>query len=238
MIYVTGDTHGEQGRFLYVLNAIDRTLAKNDTLIICGDFQYLYFNSAEEHLFLDYLAERPYQILFVDGNHENFDALYKIPIETWNGGKVHILRKDANDKPKVIHLLRGQIFLIDNTSVFTFGGAHSIDTKRRVLHRTWWEQEMPTDDEMKEAITNLKSNHFKVDYIITHTAPEDTMTMFRPNHPEEKRLNNFLEWVRETVVYKQWYFGHLHMDRKLYRNQTAIHFDLRNIETNEVIEYE
>lgn len=71
---------------------------------------------------------------------------------------------------------------------------------------------MPTDEEMKEAIHNLEKNQYNVDYIITHTAPEDTMSIFHPNHPEEKRLNNFLEWVRENTTYKHWYFGHLHED--------------------------
>ncbi len=55
---------------------------------------------------------------------------------------------------------------------------------------------MQTDVEFKKAIDNLGEKHFQLDYIITHTAPEETMNIFHPFHEEEKPLNNFLEWVR------------------------------------------
>ena len=42
-----------------------------------------------------------------DGNHENFDRLYAYPVEMWHGGKVHKIR------PSVIHLMRGQIFELE-----------------------------------------------------------------------------------------------------------------------------
>ena len=48
---------------------------------------------------------------------------------------------------------------------------------------------MPTDAKMKEAIENLKKVDNKV--IITHAAPEETMCIFHPNHPEEIVLKIF-----------------------------------------------
>ena len=38
----------------------------------------------------------------------------------------------------------------------TFGGAYSIDKYMRKPHASWWPQEMPTDEEMKEANFNLE----------------------------------------------------------------------------------
>lgn len=37
MLYVTGDTHGEEGHFRYRGSAIARTLKEGDKLFVCGD---------------------------------------------------------------------------------------------------------------------------------------------------------------------------------------------------------
>lgn len=99
-------------------------MTKEDYVIICGDFGGVWNkeveNKEEKHL-LDWLEEKPFTTLFVDGNHENFDRLYSYPVELWHGGKVHKIR------PSVIHLMRGQIYEIDGKSFFTFGGASSHD---------------------------------------------------------------------------------------------------------------
>ena len=231
MLFVTGDTHGDHDRFFKE----NEKPGAGDTLIICGDFGYLFSGSKREQEYLNTLTSLPYQILFVDGNHENFDLLETYPVQKWCGGKVHMLRQDKHGIPKVIHLMRGQVFEMKGKKIFTFGGAYSIDKYRRNLGVSWWSQEMPTDEEMQEAIKNLKRHHFQVDYIVTHTAPEDTMTRFHPYHPEEQRLNNFLEWVRENTAYSHWYFGHLHQDKDLWRNQSVLYQEIRNMETNEKI---
>ena len=107
MIYVTGDTHGDRFRFIRnMLN--DDSWTKDDYLIICGDFGYLFFNNSAEEKFLDFLETKPYTICFCDGNHENFPAIFKYPQEKWNGGNIHRIRKN------IIHLMRGQVFTIKN----------------------------------------------------------------------------------------------------------------------------
>lgn len=95
---------------------------------------------------------------------------------------------------------------------------------------------MPTDDEMKEAVKNLECCQNKVDYVITHAAPEASMNIFHPYHPDEKPLNNFWEWIRENVGYRHWYMGHLHIDEDLWRHQTVLWFELRDMEINESVE--
>ena len=81
----------------------------------------------EETMLLDWLDCKSFTTLFVDGNHENFDRLYDYPVENWHGGKVHKIR------PSVIHLMRGQVFDIDDRSIFTFGGASSHDIDGGIL---------------------------------------------------------------------------------------------------------
>lgn len=71
MIYITGDTHGPID--IHKLNKRyfdDSTLTKKDYLIICGDFGLVWDNSPEEKYWLDWLNEKNYTTLFVDGNHE------------------------------------------------------------------------------------------------------------------------------------------------------------------------
>ena len=235
MLFITGDMHGEEERFTSKDSPIEKTLTSNDKLIICGDFGFISDDSYKERQFLRYLSEKPYQILFVDGNHENFTLIDEYQIEEWCGGKVHVIRRDKNGNPKIVHLIRGEVFLIEGRRIFTMGGAYSIDKHIRIPYKNWWPQEMPTEEEMEKAVSNLKKNGFAVDYIVTHAAPEETMNIFHPEHHEEKKLNMFLEWIRKNINYKHWYMGHLHRDEDLWRHQSILWFQIRNVYTNEPI---
>ena len=168
MIYVTGDIHGEYWRCNDSYFPEQDEMTKNDYLIICGDFGGIWDpveGISEKELF-HWFENRPFTTLYIDGNHENFDRLYNYPVEEWHGGKVHKI------SPSVIHLMRGQIFTLDNMKIFTFGGAASHDisggilapsdpdfkTKElelrrsekscRINHFSWWAQELPTDEEI------------------------------------------------------------------------------------------
>ena len=77
---------------------------------------------------LDWLNEKNSTTLFVDGNHENFTRLYNYPVEEWHGGKVHKIRDS------VLHLMRGEIFEINDKKIFTFGGAKSHDIQEGILN--------------------------------------------------------------------------------------------------------
>lgn len=207
MIYITGDTHGEQNRLLYIEQ--ETGIKAGDTLIVCGDFGYLFLNNTSEKLFLDDIEKtRPYTIAFVDGNHENFPAIYEFPVEEWNGGKVHRIRNN------VVHLMRGQVFTIEGKNFFTMGGAYSIDKHMRKEGYSWWSEEAPCDAEYKEATANLKKYDNKVDYILTHTAPQ-SIIHWMGHFPlaDDWELTGFLDWIYHDITYKQWYFGHWHDDK-------------------------
>ena len=76
MIYFTGDTHGDKERLSkFAL----KQLKSGDTLIVCGDFGFLWDESKKEKKFLEKLSKRNYTICFIDGTHENFELLEKIP---------------------------------------------------------------------------------------------------------------------------------------------------------------
>ena len=58
MIYITGDTHGEFGRFAEK-NLKDAAWTEKDVLIVCGDFGFVFTGSEGERAKLDYLAQKP-----------------------------------------------------------------------------------------------------------------------------------------------------------------------------------
>lgn len=219
MMYFTGDLHGEVGRF-YTLKREYTNLGTEDYLIICGDFGFLFKDDRNEHMWLDDLSEQPYTICFVDGNHENFNALNSFTVEKWNGGNVHKIRKN------IIHLMRGQVFEIAGKKVFTMGGAYSIDRYMRKLNVSYWKDEIPSNEEYAEATRNLKVHENKVDYIVTHTAPREVIRrMGHHPDPHDMELTGFLEWIMYEVQYDEWFFGHWHEDRNIEKFH-ALWFDI------------
>ena len=223
MIYVTGDTHAERMHFLNY--RIDPGWTEDDIHIVCGDWGFLLRDNAAEHQFLDLLEQRPCTFCFVDGNHENFPAISRYPEEIWNGGRIHRIRRN------IIHLMRGQVFTLQGKKIFTFGGAYSIDRDTRVLNISYWEEELPTPEEYREAVRNLELHGNEVDYILTHTAPREMIRRMGYNpDPHEMELAGFLEYVMYQVKHRHWYCGHWHMDRDLTDSFTALWYDTRKLE--------
>ncbi len=220
MIYVTGDIHSDINRFNDKFIPGESALGENDYILICGDFGFIFRNDDKEKALLDELERKPYKILWIDGNHENFNALSDFPVEEWNGGKVHRIRTN------ILHLLRGQIFTIEGKTFFTMGGAYSPDRYMRIKNFSYWAEELPDNNEYKEAIENLKKHGNKVDYILTHTAPKEIILRmgYHPD-PHDAELTGFLEWIMYECEYTHWFFGHFHEDRNIGEKFTALLFD-------------
>lgn len=228
MLYITGDTHGE---FQWL-----EEIARNpdaEYIIVCGDFGFLWDGNEADERLLDSLDALGPHILFVDGNHENFDLLKMYPAVEWNGGKIHHLRD------KVTHLMRGQIFTLCGHKVFTMGGARSNDISDgivdpntpyalkkirkleqlgahfRIKHYSWWPEELPSDIELDEAVENLTKHNKQVDIILTHCAPDSIQTAIGKSGMIPNRLTAFLEAVKDCIDYSLWFFGHYHRDQAI-----------------------
>jgi len=182
-----------------------KNLTKSDYVIICGDFGGVWDQSNEEKYWIKWLDNKSFTTLFVDGNHENFTLLNNYDVEFWNGGKIHKITDS------IYHLMRGQIFTIDGLKFFTMGGAASHDKVYRKENKSWWPQEIPSYNELREAVKNLSKNNWKVDYIITHCAP-NSIQYFLADWYKCDTITNFFELIRFNCKYKKWYFGHYHKD--------------------------
>lgn len=207
MIYVTGDTHIPIDiRKLSIKNFPEqKNLTKDDYVIICGDFGGVWDNSNQELYWQNWLEERNFTTLWVDGNHENFDMLETFEVKEWNGGKVQYI------SDTIIHLMRGQVYNINGLKFFTMGGATSVDKIHRVEGKSWWKQEIPTNKEFQEGLDNLDKHNWNVDYVISHTTSTKRMEQFgfvKENNP----INGFFNILETDLNYKHWYFGHFHSD--------------------------
>ena len=207
-LFVTGDTHGDiDFHKLNTKNFPQGTqLTKKDYVIICGDFGAIWDGAKSDKYLQRWYNEKPWTTLFVDGNHENHDLLNSYPVSDWNGGKVHFIT------PSIIHLMRGQVYKIDNKTFFTMGGAESHDKIYRKEGISWWRREMPSDDEYKEGLENLNKVNNQVDYILSHCAPDRLQSKIAYWYEHDK-LTNYLEIVRQTVEFGWYYFGHYHIDK-------------------------
>lgn len=190
MIYVTGDIHG--GLDIGKLNTRNfpeqKEMTKDDFVIICGDFGFPWGGrlSGEDRYWLKWLEDKPWTTLYVDGNHENFDLLEIYPVEDWNGGKIQKLNSS------VFHLCRGSVFTLQDMTFFAFGGAKSHDIAYRIPHRSWWPQEEPSPAECEAGLAALDAVDWKVDYVLTHTAP----LILSPTKMGAVQKNIWMQYIR------------------------------------------
>lgn len=206
MIYVTGDTHGDIGRFK---DSALKKLKKGDVLIVCGDFGFIWDGSKREKSVLKKLSEKEYTIAFIDGCHENFDILESYPVTEWRGGKARIISRN------IVHLMRGQVYTIQDKKIFTFGGGHSQDFDFRRDSTNWWEREQPTHSEIIEAIRNLDEHSNSVDYVITHEPPASLKDCLGVDVFQRLEVHAFFEDVIKVCSYNKWFFGKCHIDKHI-----------------------
>lgn len=206
-VFVTGDTHNmlDWAKLNTSNFPEQKQLTKDDIVIITGDAGIVWDQDEQDEYVQSEYNKRNFTTAFVDGNHDNHDALDKYPVEIWNGGKIHRISES------IIHLMRGQVYTIKGKKFFTMGGAESTDKAYRKEGESWWAREMPSDEEYEEALKNLKKNRYVVDYVITHCAPEGITGIKR----KENKLTRFFDSLIEEydLEFDKWFCGHYHVDR-------------------------
>ncbi len=220
MLYFTGDIHGDAERVSK--NALSM-LKSGDTLIICGDFGFIWDNTKKEQKLLRQLARRKYTFCFVDGTHENFDLLNAYPVVTWNGGQAHKIAEN------IYHLMRGQLFTIEGKTVFTMGGGEDPEMELDENDDISLHREIPTSQELLSGIAAMEKSGYKCDYIVTHEPPAKTRDFLLLSDNKSLRVTSlgaYFDELSQQVKYSKWFFGSMHIDRFISGNQIAL---FRNI---------
>lgn len=212
LICITGDTHGNLER-LYDKSL--KRLKSNDYLIICGDFGFIWDDNKKTQKTIKKLSKLKFNILFVDGTHENFDLLEKYDIVPFANSDARLISDN------IFHLLRGKVYNIENKNIFTFGGGESIDKEIRISQNKWWVQELPTIDEFKSAVVELQKFDRQVDYIVSHEPPGKIKTLIDKSS-NINTLNRFFDDVAKEVKFKKWFFGSTHVNKEFVNKYVSL----------------
>lgn len=216
MIFITGDTHGDiDYKKLLILK--EKNLSCDDYLIICGDAGICWspFDFAR---FLRLYNDIGCTIIFVDGNHENFDMLNMCDLVEYKGALMHQIDEH------IFHVLRGEIMTLESKTFFCLGGAVSIDKMYRTPRLSWWPEEEITYHDIDNAIANLAKVDNKVDYVVTHCC--DTKTVLKAFGFRRDACTDQLMFIDKVVDYKHWFFGHYHFDRKINEKKTCLYQEI------------
>lgn len=208
MVFISGDTHGN---FEKIYNfARKMKLSIDDSIIILGDMGLCWRKNMQDFYYNIQLWENfeyKCNLFWLEGNHENYDIIQKLP-------KEGNMRKCSNS---IYMLERGQVYNFEGKKILTIGGADSIDKFRRVKHLSWWEQEQINDEDVVAALAHKSE---KLDYIFSHAAPAAIVDKYKyilcqlplDEDTVDRTSENKLEILRQNLSFEKWGFGHYHVD--------------------------
>lgn len=209
MVFITGDTHGEFERFR---DKQLKPLKIGDTLIILGDFGFVWNNDKAEARVLKKLAKLPFKILFIDGRNENFAALNSYPEKVHMGAAAREICKD-----KIYYIKRGEILDIEGKTILCFGGGDGFVPDFK------FEQSVPNQTDFENCVANLKKHQNKVDYILTHLPSGKINRFINLESYHTSLLMEFFDAVTDKVEYTRWYFGSVHQDKYISSKAQAVY---------------
>ena len=211
MIYITGDTHGDIRRFK---SKEVRRLKKGDTLIVCGDFGFIWDGTDKEKRLLKWIGKRRYNVLFVEGANDNLSLLQNYPHVTWQGAKT----REISGRLRLI--CRGEVVEIEGKKIFAFGGgiAEHEDAESQQMEGG----KLPCPNEIENARQNLERADFKVDFIVTHRPSRKIQQFLAMDTSNSNVLDVFLDEVREKCEYRSWFFGSIHKNKRIPPSEMAL----------------
>jgi 3-oxoacid CoA-transferase subunit A len=187
--------------------------------IILGDGGFLWPREQRTDAFnFKILANRPFPVLCVIGNHEPMlgmmDDLEEADIGI--GERVYKI----STYPFVAYFKRGKVYTIDGFKFLVLGGALSVDVDRRIPGISWWENEYWTEEE-KEDLFKLLRKDSSFDFVLAHTGPNSINwklfqndTVFADKFSDHVAFLN--DKVDDMISCKQWWCGHWHQDKYYY----------------------
>ena len=219
-LFITGDTHNsiDIGKLTTGEFREQKELARDDVLLIAGDFglPWKHPEDGSDKVWLKWHENKNYTTVFVDGNHENFDALKTYPVVSFAGAQCHQIR------PHVYHVMRGEVLTLAGHKILCMGGANSTDKSSRKPHKSWWQEERPTQEEWEHALNNLTQQ--RPDIIVTHDTPYSAVAWPLEIDQVRAELEHMLYVIEtENIPVTDWYFGHHHIDCDIQKGKIIFH---------------
>lgn len=206
-VMILGDLHGNARAAVHsVYTAKDAGIG---TILQVGDFG-LWDHELNGVKFLDELnsalVASNAMLVWVDGNHENFDRLdWYVGNNPRNRfGQVYI-------RSNILYSPRGCLFKLGARRFMSVGGAVSIDKSWRKLGKSWWKQEQLTDGQLEDILAKHAASPGKIDVLLTHDCPTTAPFGTRiKNDPDSLVHRQRMDRLAKAVKPELWFHGHMH----------------------------
>lgn len=196
-----GDTHGDLD---FAAQAAELAAEHDAEIIQVGDWGFEW-PKASQVFALSAMLERagekfakpPVTMRFIDGNHDWHPELRRL-VETLNKHVEPFPCGGVQLAPNVIYQPRASTHVDEDGTRFLFvGGAPSIDKHMRKLGKSWWPEEIITEEEHVRAL----AVEGQVNVLLTHDAP-DYPPGFQPKgDPEFRALSKrSMEMIAELIA--------------------------------------
>lgn len=202
-VLVAGDTHGDSRHFAYLcMVARDNGC---EVILQVGDFGFWpkdrSFYPRFHRTIEEQLAAHDLRCFWIDGNHEDHDALNEIARAEEASPTLGKFWKVAK---RCFYVPRGTRWTWNGVRMLGLGGAYSIDRKHRIKGYDWFEQEVLSDED-------VKVGRDEVDIMFTHDVPFGVLeTELGTRFPASVRNRERVLEVVEAVKPKLLMHGHLH----------------------------
>ena len=235
--FITGDKHRNFDNLIDFCEV--NHLRKKDVVIILGDSGFNYYEDERDDELKRKLQNVGVTLFCLHGNKENRpENIPTYGIQTFCGGTVYYEPR----YPNIFFAKDGEIYNFNGKEFMVCGGAHSVDKIRCISENyPYWDDEMPSE-ETKALIENvLHERGDKIHGFLTHTCPISCLPkeMFistrrkvediqrakskKKHKKKEKRYpldidrstEEWLETLKCTIDYNEWYCGHYHVGKTL-----------------------
>lgn len=216
---VAGDLHGDTRAGVNLIRTAKKFGITN--IIVVGDFGYWpHFKDGIEFLdALNFEARKlDVMVYWLDGNHENFDALEAAVKHYPNDGHGRV-----RIRSHIRYCTRGASWTWDGKRYMTVGGAVSVDKENRLKleknkyggKRTlWWPQEQLTQEELQFAISRANGDKLRgkpIDYLFTHDCPTNAPFRGRLKPDLDSQAHRqTMDRLGKAIQPKLWFHGHMH----------------------------
>ena len=214
MIYITGDTHRDFTRILFLTYQNETTI--DDIVIILGDAGINFYDKEVDDSLKKQLSQEPITFFCIHGNHEKRpEAISTYKEKQFKGGLVYY----EEAYPNLLFAKDGEIYNFNNKKILVIGGAYSVDKEyRQTVGYGWWEDEQPNQEIKDRVLETIKKNNNKVDIVLSHTCPYKYLPyeVFLPGIDQstvDQSTEKFLDDIENTLNYKKWYCGHYHTEK-------------------------